>query len=418
MPNHQLLEQEQQGALDFFRDFTNLDPHSPGFGLTVDVTRKPQIASIASVGFALSAWVIAVERGHTERADAVGIVRRTLTTLLQRVEHRFGFFAHFVDMQSGARWRTCEFSTIDTALCLNGVITAAAYFRDADIEALAQQLLERVDWRAFVVERDGRTLFRMAYNPDAGGDYVGDNPGFVGHWDMAAEQKMLYLQAAPVLEPELARALYRGFDRAVGDYEGQPVIINPGGTLFAYQYTEAWLDAARYLDPDGVDWFENTRLAAFANRAFCLAHAGEFRSYHEHCWGIGCGDTPWGYDVSGAPPALVPLRPNGVVSISNATACLPFIPDLTLDMLAHLRRAHPQTWGPYGFYDAFTLDAAPPWYSQAVYGINKGCALLMIENYLSGLIWDVYTHSPWIQRALAILGFTTNDYTTTKLSTI
>ncbi|MGQ9491285.1 MAG: glucoamylase family protein [Anaerolineae bacterium] len=405
MDTHALLLRELDGALAFFRACTNLDPHSPGYGLTADTTRAPQMASIAAVGFALSAWVSAAERGRLSRQEALAIARGTLRTLVARVPHAYGFFAHFLDLHTAARWGRCEYSTIDTGLCLNGALTAAAYFRDAELEDLAAQLLTRLDWQAFMAEAAGRPVLRMAYNPDPGGDYVAGAPGFISHWDMAAEQKLLYLLAAPRLAPETARALYRGFRRDIAIYQGQPVIINPGGTLFAYQYTEAWLDVRAYRDPEGVDWFANTRLAALANRDYCLSLAGRFRTYHARSWGIGCGDTPAGYQVQGAPPAREPPRPDGTVSISNAAACLPFVPDAVLPMLDYLYHEQPRTWGPYGFYDAYNLDVSPPWYSTAVYGINKGCALVMIENYLSGLIWDVYTHSPWMQQALAVLGF-------------
>lgn len=400
-----LLAHERNGALAFFRAYTNLDPDSPGFGLTADVNHKPGIASIAAVGFALSAWVIAAERGIMSREEALAIARGTLRTLAARVPHAYGFFAHFLDLHTAARWGRCEYSTIDTGLCLNGAVTAAAYFRDAEVEDLTAALLARLDWDAFIFQRNGQHLLRMAYNPDPGGDYVGAEPGFIGQWDMAAEQKLLYLLAAPRLPGELARALYRGFRRDTDVYRGRSVIINPGGTLFAYQYSEAWLDVRAYRDPDGVDWFANTQLASLANRDYCLSLAGRFRSYHALSWGIGCGDTPAGYRVSGAPPALEPPRPDGTVSISNATACLPFVPDAVLPMLDYLYHEQPRTWGTYGFYDAYNLDMTPPWYSTAVYGINKGCALIMIENYLSGLIWDVYTYSPWIQTALRVLGY-------------
>jgi hypothetical protein len=355
--------------------------------------------------------VIASERGFLPQERALEITRGTLETLLHRVSHHRGFFAHFLDMHTAQRLRKCEYSTIDTALCLNGVITAAAYFQDEHIRELSAALLERVDWRFIVFEQDGHTRFRMAYNPDQGGDYVEGEPGFISQWDMAAEQKMMYLQAAPQLEPDLARRLYGGFRRDKGSFDGQDVIINPGGNLFAYQFSEAWLDTARYLDPDGVDWFDNTRLATLANRQFCIDHAGDFRTYHENSWGISAGDSPWGYDVSGAPPALFEIKPNGTVSIYGAVSALPFVPDLTLAMIEHLHRDHPQTWGKYGFFDSYNLAVEPPWYSSAIYGIDKGCSMLMVENYLSGLIWKVYTESPYIQNALRILNFTKRDTT-------
>lgn len=406
MDTDTLLRRELHGALAFFHAYTNRAPHSPGFGLTADVSRAPQVASIAAVGFALSAWAIAAERGHLPRQEALALARGTLRTLVERVPHAYGFFAHFLDLHSAARWGRCEYSTIDTGLCLNGALTAAAYFRDAELEDLTAQLLARLDWAAFIAARADKLLLRMAYNPDPGGDYVTDAPGFIGLWDMAAEQKLLYLLAAPRLAPETARALYRGFRRDTGTYQGREVIINPGGTLFAYQFSEAWLDTARYRDPDGVDWFENTRLAALANRQFCIQHAGQYKTYHALSWGLSAGDSPWGYEVAGSTPCLGKPFHTGTVSISGALACLPFTPAETREMIQHLHHHHPQTWGEYGFFDAYNLAVEPPWYSRALYGINKGCSLLMLENYLSGLIWDVYTRSPWIQAALKVLGFT------------
>ncbi len=405
MEDPDLLQRELKGSFDFFIDYTNLTPGSRGFGLTVDATKDVKVASIASVGFALSAWVIGAERGYISRQRAIEITRQTLHTLYHTASHHRGFFAHFLDMDSGKRLWKCEYSTIDTALCLNGVITAEAYFKDEEISLIAQKLLGRIDWNYIVFEDAGQAFFRMAYNPDQDGDYVTGEPGFISRWDMAAEQKMMYLQAAGQLDPALARKLYRGFSRDTGFFDGQPIIVNPGGNLFAYQFSEAWLDTARYLDPDGVDWFNNTRLAALANRSFCIEHAGEFKTYHSNSWGSSCGDSPAGYDVSGATPSLHPPQPNGTVSIYGALSCLPFIPELTLAMMQYLYNEHPQSWGKYGFFDAYNLSVNPPWYSSAIYGIDKGCSMLMIENYLSGLVWKTYTNSPVIQKALLVLGF-------------
>lgn len=75
-------------------------------------------------------------------------------------------------------------------------------------------------------------------------------------------------------------------------------------------------------------------------------------------------------------------------------------------MVEFLFTFHPQTWGEYGFYDAYNMDVAPPWYSSALYGIDKGSSMIMIENYLSRLVWETYTDSSYIQKALKILGIT------------
>jgi len=401
-----ILHKEIKGSYEFFLNFTNLDMNSKGFGLTVDSTKKPQVSSIASVGFALTAWVIASEHGYIGINKALEITRKTLFTLCNHVSHYRGFFAHYISIDSGERYKKCEFSTIDTALCLNGVITAAAYFQDQEIDQLALQLLDRIDWNFIIFEKDGKTLFRMAYNPDKDGEYVEGLPGYIYQWDMAAEQKMMYLQAASQIEPSVARDLYRGFARDIGFFEGQPIIINPGGNLFAYQFTEAWLDTANYLDPDGVDWFQNTLLAILANRSFCIEHSKVFKTYHADSWGLSCGDSPWGgYDVSGSTPALYQPKPNGTVSIFSALASMPYIPDLVCNMVEYLYENHPNTWGKYGFYDSYNLEISPPWYSSSIYGINKGCSMIMIENYLSRLIWDTYTNNSIIQKSLDVLGF-------------
>ncbi|HQL38366.1 MAG TPA: glucoamylase family protein, partial [Anaerolineaceae bacterium] len=92
-----------------------------------------------------------------------------------------------------------------------------------------------------------------------------------------------------------------------------------------------------------------------------------------------------------------------------ALACLPFLPDLTRELVDYLYHHQPQTWGKYGFYDAYNLDVTPPWYSSAIYGIDKGCSMIMIENALSGLVWETYTNSPLIQKSLKILGFTSRE---------
>ena len=89
-----LLLRELKGSFDFFRDYTNLTPGSPGFGLTVDSTKNRDVSSIASVGFALTAWVIGDRRGYLPHAEALEITRGTLETLLTHVDHHRGFFAH------------------------------------------------------------------------------------------------------------------------------------------------------------------------------------------------------------------------------------------------------------------------------------------------------------------------------------
>jgi len=401
----EIIKDEIRRSVAFFLDFTNLKTDSRGFGLTADSTKTPERASIASVGYALTAWVIAAERGILPRDTARRITAGTLNTLLFNTSHFKGFFAHFLVTETGERYGKTEFSTIDTAICLNGVITASAYFHDDEISQLAEAVLERVDWGFLVFEQDGISLFHMSYNPDRGGSYVTDKPGFISQWNNASEQRMMYLQAAKSLGSVQTRKLYAGFSRDIGEYQGKQFIINPLGSLYAYLCTEAWLDSRRYLDPDGVDWFENLRLAALANRQFCLEHAEKYCTYHANSWGISSGDSPRGYAVFSGEPCFGKPYHDGTVSIWSAIACLPILPAETSALIEYLYTSHHQTYGNYGFFSAYNLDVQPPWYSHSVYGIEKGCSMIMLENYLTGLIWNVYTDDWYIKNALSILGF-------------
>lgn len=402
MDKWNLLEGELKRSFRFFEDYTNWTP-GLGYGLTSDSTKNPHIASIASTGFALSAWVIGDRRGWIDRSLALQRVIGTLKTL-QHAAHHHGFFAHFLDRNTAERYRTCEYSTIDTALCLNGVVTAMAYFDDPQVQTVGQALVERPDWASLVFEKAGKTLFRMAYNPDRNGDYVHGEPGFIGQWDMAAEQKMMYFLAAPFLDEATARALYAGFRRDVGTYQGHSVIVNPGGNLFAYHFSEAWFDAARYHDPDGINWADNAREAALANQAFCFDQRHAYPSYAQ-LWGLSASTGPRGYQVSGALPALQTPHHNGTISVYSVLSSLPYTAAQSIALMEHLYYAHPQSYGTYGFVDAINLDWPTPWFSPYTLGIDKGCSMLMIENVLTHSIWQLYTNHPLIQRALTILRF-------------
>lgn len=406
MDKWNILNNEVKGSFHFFSDFTNLTPGSKGYGLTSDHSKEPNVASIAATGFSLCAWVIGHRRGWLSNQDAKDRVIGTLITLRDHAAHYKGFFAHFLIRETAARYRLSEYSTIDTALCVNGIIVADQYFQDETIHTLSKEIMDRIDWAYLVFEREGKTLFRMSYNPDPEGDYVESKvPGLIHYWDMAAEQKMMYLMAADVLPEALARKLYAGFRRPKLSYKGHEVIVNPGGNLFAYHFTEAFYDTERYLDSFGTDWFRNTREAGLANRQYCLDQQKKYPGYAK-LWGLCASDGPRGYIVCGAKPSELEPFHNGTISIYSVLSSFPFTPDECETMMYELYYNHPQTWGKYGFIDALNLDTATPWFSEMVIGIDKGISMVMIENHMNRFIWDLYSAHPVIQKAYQVLRFT------------
>lgn len=140
-----ILELEQKGCFRFFWEQANTDPKSSGYGLIADITIEPGRASIASVGFGLSAIIIGVERGFITYDQGYERALGTLNTLLKNVDSYRGFYAHFVDINTGEKWAGSEYSTIDTAIVLNGAITAGEYFGGA-VKDLVDDIYGKIDW--------------------------------------------------------------------------------------------------------------------------------------------------------------------------------------------------------------------------------------------------------------------------------
>ncbi len=128
-PIEEVIAYEMEGSFRFFWEQANTEAGSPGFGLVRDrFPGSAGIASIASVGFGLTAYPIGVEKGYISQEEGFERASGTLDTLLamERVE---GFFYHFVEMESGKRAWNSEVSSIDTAILLMGAIAAGEYFR-------------------------------------------------------------------------------------------------------------------------------------------------------------------------------------------------------------------------------------------------------------------------------------------------
>lgn len=395
MSSSQLLQEELKRSFQFFWNHANHQPNSPGYGLMLDRSNNAEVASIAAVGFALTAYVIGVEYGLITYEEALTRVKGTLQTLQSRVPHYDGFWVHFCGMKDAAKIGNCEYSTIDTALALNGVIVCDSYFQDAGVHEIAAELLTRVQYQNLWYQEEGRKLFHMAYH--------GDSAEYAGSWDMCAEQLMMYLQAAgqDAISSELAKELYLGFDRPVGSYGGHTCHYEPGGTLFVYQYSHCWFDFSRYQGCDGINWHENSRQATLAHIAWCKDHP-QYRSFAEGLWGVSAFDGPDGYIVHGLVPGSVPVRTDGTVGPCAIAGALPFTYEESLKALTYLYEHHPKIWGEYGFQDSYNGDRN--WIAPTYLGIDKGETLLMIDSVRKGCVYQYYMAHPHIQKAIEKLG--------------
>ena len=418
-PDDALLDALQRAAFDYFVAAVN-----PVNGLIADTSRANSPSSIAAVGFALSAYPVAVEHGWMARSEAVA--RSVAVLRFFRDSDQSGgpdatgykgFYYHFLDLRTGVRVWNSELSMIDTALLLAGALVARMYFgadtpAETELRELAETLYLRVDWRW---SQGGNTTIRQGWKPECGYLHYG--------WDGYNEAIILYVLAAaspthPIDEPcyEAWTATYQwenlyGYDFLFA------------GPLFVHQYSHAWIDFRglqdRFMREKGCDYFENSRRATYVQREYALRNPRGFAAYGEDCWGLTAGDGPtddipavvneprrlFGYAARG-----VPYGPDdGTLSGSAALSSLPFAPRIALRAVRSMLRRFPEMLSANqyasGFNPSLAVNGGPAWVSPGKIGLDQGIVLLMIENHRTEMIWKLMRACPHISTGLRRTGF-------------
>ena len=395
------LDLVQHTAFDYFWYETN-----PQNGLIKDRSSDTSVSSIAAVGFGLSALTVGIDRGWISRKAGRDRVLTTLEFLWNSPQGPEvdatgykGFYYHFLDMHTGRRVRGAELSTIDTALLLGGVLHVQQYFdqpdvTEATIRALANDLYRRVEWSWMQVR-----LAKVCHGwtPET---------GFLPYdWGGYNEAMILYLLAlgSPTF-PISANAWAAWTSSYVWQtHYGQAFIVFP--PLFGHQYSHVWIDFRgiqdAYMRDKGLDYFENSRRATLANRAYAIANPHGWADYGENVWGLTASDIPSSYSARGAPP---PERDDGTITPTAAGGSFAFTPRESLAALRYMYATYrSQLWGPYGFKDAF--NPTQKWFATDYLAIDQGPIVLMIENYRTGRIWHVFMQHVAIQRGLEHAGF-------------
>ena len=395
------LDLAQRTAFDYFWYETNLEN-----GLIKDRSGDPSLSSIAAVGFGLSSLTVGIDRGWISR-DAGRARALTTLTFLWNSPHGpeadatgyKGFYYHFLDLHSGRRARDSELSTIDTALLMAGVLHVQQYFdedntTEGQIRVLADALYRRVEWPWMQV-RSAKICH--GWKPET---------GFLAYdWGGYNEAMILYLLAlgSPTfpISPEAWTAWTSSYTWQT--HYGHAFIVFP--PLFGHQYSHVWIDFRgiqdTYMRDKGVDYFENSRRATLANRAYAIANPHGWADYGENVWGLTASDIPSSYSARGAPPAE---RDDGTITPTAAGGSFAFTPRESLAALRHMYAIYrTQIWGAYGFKDAF--NPSLQWFASDYLGIDQGPIVLMIENSRTGRIWHVFMEHAAIQRGLARAGF-------------
>ena len=412
-------------------------------GLVPDRWPTPAFSSIAAVGFALPAYAIGVERGWCTREDARDLTLTTLRFFWNAPQgpepsgttgHK-GFFYHFIDMETGHRYRQVELSSVDTTILLMGILFAGQYYNrddaaEREIRQLAQSIYARADWNFF--RHDGRAGISMGWHPERG--LIARN------WDGYNEGMFVYILAlgAPVhaVPPnswEQWIAPYPRFWRGEG-----PTRRLAFAPLFGHQYSQIFIDFRGIRDAPmraaGFDYFENSRRATYANRAYCSANPMRWNGYSNRIWGLTACDGPgnfklpfkgeqrtfFGYSARG-PLGEPDERDDGTIAPTAALGSLSFAPEIVIPAAEALLADHgSRIFDKYGFKDSFnpsftytdgkletgSVDPQHGWVAADYLGIDQGPILLQASNYRDDFVWRYTRRVPAIRLGLKRAGFT------------
>jgi hypothetical protein len=410
-----LINRVQQNAFDYFLQAVN-----PASGLIADSSRENSPCSIAAVGFALSIYPVAVERGWMTREDAV---ERCLTTLRFFYESDQsgcpeatgfkGFYYHFLAMQTGTRvWRS-ELSMIDTALLIAGALTAGQYF-SANVEdenrlrELVEILYRRIDWKW---AQDGNATLRQGWKPESGFLHYG--------WDGYSEAIVLYALALGSPTHPIGGDCYHDW---TATYQWENLYGHDylyAGPLFVHLFSHAWIDFRgirdRFMREKRCDYFENSQRAIKIQREYARRNPHGFVGYDESCWGLtACdGPTEGGNDrhrVFGYAARGVPCGPDdGTLAGWAALATLPFAPGIALSTARNMLERYPEMQSTQKYNGSFnpslTGTGQGAWVSTGHIGLDQGILVMMIENYRSQLIWRLMSGCRYIRTGLQRASF-------------
>jgi len=421
LPTDEELARLQLTTLQYYLHETN-----PVNGLVRDKTDPKAPSSIAATGLALATVPVLVERGVVAREFGPELVLRVLRFFRDCPQgpqpdatgYR-GFYYHFLDIRTGRRVWQCELSTIDSAFLFAGMLTCAAYFdgdseEEAELRRLVDELYGRADWEWAT---NGGAAISHGWRPET---------GFIPHyWTGYDEALLVYLLALGSPTFPLPPESYAAY---CSTYKWQEIYgreLLYSGPLFTHQLSHLWIDFRDLRDDfmreHDSDYFQNSRQATYIQQEYARRNPLEFEGYGEFCWGITATDGPaWEKRVvNGVKREFfdyyargVPFGPDdGTVAPWVVVASLPFAPEIVIPTVRAMAALDLGMTQRYGFKPSFNQTYVVPdsptgwWVTPYHFGIDQGPVALMIENYRTGLIWDLTRRSPQITAGLRRAGF-------------
>jgi hypothetical protein len=372
------------------------------------------IVTSGGSGFGVMAILVGIERKYITREEGLNRFIK-IVDFLKRADRFHGAWPHWINGETG---KVKPFSPkdngadlVETAYLMQGLLAVRQYFANgtdtekrlaADIDTLWRE----VEWNWFT--RGGEDVIYWHWSPDYG-------------WEMNFAVKgyneclILYVLAAssPTF-PVSADAYHKGWARSGGintskTKYGYTLTLKHngaeeyGGPLFWSHYSYLGLDPRNLKDKYADYWQQNTN-HTLINYEWCKENPKKYAGYSSSCWGLTAS-----YSINGY-AAHCPGQTNdlGVISPTAAVSSIPYTPENSMDAIRHFYyNLGDKIFGEYGFYDAFSIENA--WYPKRYLAIDQGPEIVMIENYRSGMLWDLFMSCDEIAKGLSNLGFSTSE---------
>lgn len=394
-----LLETVQQYTTRFFTDFA--EPFS-GMARERSNDTNADIVTIGGSGFGLMALVAAQERGYISEEKALAQYGRILD-FLDGVERFHGAWAHWYDADTRKPFSFSRYDDggdlVETAFMAQGLLTLRQYLKDFEpaLSAKADKLWKEIEWDWYTRDHSDSLYWHWSKNHGWKMNHriKGYDECFIAY--VLAASSPTHSIPAKVYESCYKTSTYYYNGK---EYYGIPLTIGMeyGGPLFFTHYSFLGLDP-RGLHDDLTDYFERGRAHSLIHYNYAIDNPKGHAGLGADLWGFTSSDDPLVGYCSHHPATD---DENGTVSPTAACSAIVYTPEESLACMRHLYYdLGAKVFGPMGFYDAYNPSMAEGQQVVRSYlAIDQGPIACMIENYRSGLLWELFMSSPEIAAGL------------------
>ncbi|HIC31927.1 MAG TPA: beta-glucosidase [Flavobacteriaceae bacterium] len=406
----EMLDLVQEETFKYFWDYANTESGAARERYHVDnPSLNANVVTTGGSGFGLMAILVGIERGYVTRTEAVTRLN-TILDFFENADRFHGAWSHWID---GGTGNVLPFSAednggdlVETAFLAQGLICIKEYFKNGTTEeqALATQadnLWKGIEWDWYTQNQN--TLY-WHWSP---------SNDFSINLELKGYNETLIAYVLGAASPDYTiptDAYHQGWASngnivSGASQYGIPLVLDHAGTgtgpLFWAHYSYLGLNPTNLTDQYANYWDLNVNHTNI-NYEHCVDNPNNYAGYGADCWGLTASysrnnDGSVGYN------AHDPENDTGVISPTAAISSMPYTPQKSLAAMHYFYQQGEDLLGPAGFYDAFSPHY--DWYTPRYLAIDQGPQIIMIENYRTGLLWNLFMQNEDVQNGLNSLGF-------------